>query len=1278
MPENQILTPFGAVTPMPPPIAGETIGGWVRRLALDPRQPVIAVRSDPQGDPRSLQPVLRAEWQRPLTLGERVTLVLLPAHGGGGGGGSKVLRSILLLAVAAAAFFAGPAAAGAIGLAQGTIGFSIVSGLVGAAVTFVGGLLVNAILPVDTPKASQEEAPSPTYALRPAGNQARLGLPIPRLYGRVRMVPDFAAQPYQEFDGDDQYLMQLFCVTLGECDIEQILIDDTVLWRSEPTRSLAIAPGTVPAPGGDIEAGWIAGGGGTLSYTTSDGRPAMDAGGAPAKTRIARSAIAGGTVHAAALIAARSGNAAGTLRIVERDSGLTALRTSSKAIGSTAVGETLQLRDIGLLADTAWIDLEVGPTASGTFTIVDAKLTEGGTETPFEDIEVEIVAPGAEVTLFPANVETSAEVSGQELLPTDDPDYDWVGPYVANQAGTQTNRLAFDISLPLGLFDQSGGSLSSETVSWETRARRIDDSGDPLGSWITLGTHELTRKSRRPVRRTDRYAVALGRYECRARRLDDEGGASVADTVVWEGLKAYLPGDSSWADGTRLALRARATNQLSSLSARRVAVIATGRVPVWDGETWSAPQPVRQLAWALADMLRNERYGAGKVDSAIDLDTLVALQATWDARGDRFDFVFDTRRTLWDALKLAARTGRSQPVQVGSVVSFKRDEPKSLAKAVFGPHNIVRGTLKLQYVFYDDEAPDYVVVDYLDEETWQPETVDCVLPGGTDEEGQTVELPGIVQRDQGHREGVYLAAANARRRVFPSFETELQGRMLTRGDLVILSHDLPQWGWWGRVVAWDAETLTLRLSEAVGWQAGAQHWLSLARKDGKEWGPVKVAAGANAYEAVIDETDHSLVAAAQGLTADEVIVLGPPGDAWEGDATPAVIGPGADFIRRFLVVEARPRGRRTAMVLNNYDESVYTAEEGVVAEARNLSLLGSAPKGPALIGLSLLVRDDGPAEAPIIEAAWQPSPGAEYYIAERSDDGESWITIYEGTASQFAVTVPPGIISIRVAAFGTLRGPWVTWTSLDGPAGGESGGTAIDLVQSVSARNIEIKQLALDAGWNGSDVVTVNYVIPAGIIIGSTSTSTPALRSGATWPSGCSLHIVNNGKVLGKGGAGGGGNGAAGGDAFANEGIAVDFENYGTVAGGGGGGGRGAQRTGQVGEESWTADGGGGGGGQGDQGGGGGSATGGGAGAGSAGTAGAQGGGGLGESQGNGTGGKGGSGGSLGQPGANGGSGSGGSVSVAAGSGGAAGKYATGDSNTTWTVAGTRLGGVSA
>ena len=76
-------------------------------------------------------------------------------------------------------------------------------------------------------------APSPTYALSAQGNQARLGQPIPVLYGRHLIYPDIATQPYQEYLNNEQYLYQLHVIGQGEYDLEQLRIEDTPITSFE-------------------------------------------------------------------------------------------------------------------------------------------------------------------------------------------------------------------------------------------------------------------------------------------------------------------------------------------------------------------------------------------------------------------------------------------------------------------------------------------------------------------------------------------------------------------------------------------------------------------------------------------------------------------------------------------------------------------------------------------------------------------------------------------------------------------------------------------------------------------------------------------------------------------------------------------------------------------------------------------------------------------------------------------------------------------------------------
>jgi len=77
-------------------------------------------------------------------------------------------------------------------------------------------------------------------------------------------------------------------------------------------------------------------------------------------------------------------------------------------------------------------------------------------------------------------------------------------------------------------------------------------------------------------------------------------------------------------------------------------------------------------------------------------------------------------------------------------------------------------------------------------------------------------------------------------------------------------------------------------------------------------------------------------------------------------------------------------------------------------------------------------------------------------------------------------------------------------------------------------------------------------IVPAGVIVGSTSAAVPAMRTGTGW--GGSLSVTVNGEIHG---AGGEPNGGAGGTAFLAEASGVRLINNGAIRAGGGAGGKG-------------------------------------------------------------------------------------------------------------------------
>ena len=203
--------------------------------------------------------VKRAEWDAmPLREGEIVSLMTLPQDGDNTG--SEILAVIAIIAIALYA----PELAADI-LPKAASAFAIHATAI--AITIAGSLIISALLPKPKPY-DQGHGPSPTYSLNAQQNRARLGEPIPELFGQHIIYPDLAAAPYAEFESggggsfisssttmrlgdsfsgsargaqsstvsapaaaDKQIINELFCLGMGDFDIHQIRVADTVVWE---------------------------------------------------------------------------------------------------------------------------------------------------------------------------------------------------------------------------------------------------------------------------------------------------------------------------------------------------------------------------------------------------------------------------------------------------------------------------------------------------------------------------------------------------------------------------------------------------------------------------------------------------------------------------------------------------------------------------------------------------------------------------------------------------------------------------------------------------------------------------------------------------------------------------------------------------------------------------------------------------------------------------------------------------------------------------------------
>ena len=529
----------------------------------------------------------------------------------------------------------------------------------------------------------------------------------------------------------------------------------------------------------------------------------------------------------------------------------------------------------------------------------------------FEEVQTEVVGPGGSVTLFETDVVTAPEVAGQELLSATDGGA-WIGPFTANPAETMVSHLGIDVVFPRGLYyANDAGGLETRTIQWQVQARAIDDQGIAIGSWITLGSETYSDATNTAQRQSYKYAASPGRYEVQLQRLDTKDASSRAGHEIrWGGLRSYLDGTPDFGDLTILAVKMRATDNLSQRSARMINCIVTRKLPVWEPSTgWSTPVPTRSIAWAFADACR-ARYGAKLSDARIDLNALVTLDQTWAARGDEFNGIFDSSMTVWEALTRLARCGRAVPVLQGGVVRLYRDAAQTLPVAMFGPRNIVKGSFKIQYVMPGEETADAVTVTFFNSRTWKPDEVTSSLAGSAAEQPAKVALFGCTDAAQAKREGLYMAADNRYRRKLVSWSTELEGMIPTYGDLVAITHDMPHWGQGGEVVAWDDQTQVLTVSESLNWEADVGHYIALRRRDGSLAGPfLAESIGEN------DRLVHIL----------EPLDFTPYTDTSE-ERTHFAFGAGDAWGAKARVIAVKPRGENVEITAVAEDARVHQAD----------------------------------------------------------------------------------------------------------------------------------------------------------------------------------------------------------------------------------------------------------------------------------------------------------------------------------------------------------------
>ncbi|MNF70919.1 hypothetical protein D3C84_528500 [compost metagenome] len=470
------------------------------------------------------------------------------------------------------------------------------------------------------------------------------------------------------------------------------------------------------------------------------------------------------------------------------------------------------------------------------------------------------------------------------------------GPFAACPDGELATAIEWDVFFPSGLvFLDAKGKKFPLNGYHQFEYRDMDTAG----AW-TAATYIHNGNTLNALGFTNRIELPYPmRPECRIKKIFVNQGSGdpeneQQDKTMWYGLRALLPGPTSYAGVTTMAVYLRGGDRLSSQSENLVSCEATRVLPKLDGTTGAT----RDIApWFLY-----VAKSVGYTESDIDMLELSRLHEVWAARGDNFDLGVTSSSTVKAALNDALRAGFAELTLERGKIKPVRDEPRSVFKHMYSTQN---ATTSIERPWSAPTIDDFdgVDVEYLNEKTWQKETVKCRLPGDLGRRVEKISLEGVINKDKAYQIGMRQRSVSKYIRKSFVVNTELSGLNSGYGDYIGLADDVPGYPQSSILQSWApmGESTLLVSSEPFDWSGAGPYLVSLRRQDGTLSGPYSAAR--------ID--DYRMMVSALDFTPDTSLALEPPHLIF-----------GMPYAA--LVTDVSPRGSTGARVsATNYDARVY-------------------------------------------------------------------------------------------------------------------------------------------------------------------------------------------------------------------------------------------------------------------------------------------------------------------------------------------------------------------
>lgn len=607
----------------------------------------------------------------------------------------------------------------------------------------------------------------------------------------------------------------------------------------------------------------------------------------------------------------------------------------------------------------------------------------------FENVTIEDVAPGAPITTAHiGNLETLD--IGADLTPDSQrwsgSNGDWnntaVGDWVTRTTPDNTLVVQLDV-VAVAFIVLSAGDYGHERVNVD-----IEYKLNSASTWLPLGRLDFVSNKSNQMRRSNYFQLpAVGRYDVRARANFGGYIPNVSAKGVTRTRRATLVYLHSWqsepenyAGQKRIGLKLKASGQLNG-TINRFSSLATAKCLNWNGLAWVYGPTRNPAAWFLNfakgkyNAAYGVLYGANLSDAQIDYPAIQEWSEFCTANNLTIDAVIDSPQSCAEVLTKIARCGRASPSWATGKLGVVWDDPNSPIVAMFGMFNIRKNTFKVNYI--SENLADEILVKFVNKNLnyTMDDGIRVTVPGtiGQPQNPVTLDLFGVTDPAIALQEARLLAASQFYHRRRISWETDIEGLLIKRGDVVQLSHDLTQWGFSGRIVAWNAGTKTLTLDQEVD-RAGT-NWINLRWPNGC-FEILQVAAGSGVGDTIVLVNDLPTIADDGSALVD--IGVGNPVHDWAYQYSPLTT-PG----KRVKITSLRPISHTHVQIeAVDDDPSYYSYSGGAYTPPVAQVPLDYAPKNLTVTQKLVSLRFNS--SQSILNLSWDAVSGADYVIRSRT------------------------------------------------------------------------------------------------------------------------------------------------------------------------------------------------------------------------------------------------------------------------------------------------------